>query len=127
MIRTKVLAAFRVAGLLMLFGASAANAQDDCGYGGCVTTTTGGGPTTTTSPTDIPVITVVRGQTIDVSGDDCAPGATVTVTYDDGTVLGTFTADQNGSFVTTITIPSNSTLGEHLVTATCGDVQQFIK
>ena len=30
-------------------------------------------------------------------------------------------------FVTTITIPSTSTLGEHLVTATCGDVQQFIK
>ena len=122
MIRSKVLAAMMCAGLLMLFGASTANAQDACGYGGCTTTSMG---STTTST--IPTITVVRGQTIDISGNNCAPNATVVVTYDDGTTLGTFTADSTGSFVVTITIPANSTLGQHLVTATCGSVQQFVK
>ena len=41
--------------------------------------------------------------------------------------LGTFTADENGSFVTTITIPSSTSIGSHLITATCGDVQQFLR
>ena len=126
MIRTKLLVALLAGALLALFGASSiANAQD-CGYGGCVTTTTGGGPVTTTTP-DIPTVTVVRGQTVDVTGHGCEPGATVSVTYDDGTDLGSFTADDNGDFVTTITIPAGSTTGEHLVTATCGDLQQFLK
>jgi LPXTG-motif cell wall-anchored protein len=128
MIRSKLMVALLVGALLTLFGASAANAQD-CTYGGpgCPTTptTTGGGSSTTTS--EIPTVTVVRGETVDVSGHGCQPGEAVTVTYDDGTVLGTFTADENGDFVTTITIPAGSTLGEHLITATCGDLQQFLK
>lgn len=129
MIRTKLLAALLVGALLSLFAVSAASAQD-CGYGGPGCTTTTQPPTeatTTTTTADIPTITVVRGETVDVSGADCAPGADVTVTWDDGTVLGTFQADDNGDFVATITIPSNASLGEHLITATCGDVQQFVK
>jgi LPXTG-motif cell wall-anchored protein len=126
MIRSKLMAALLVGALLTVFGATTANAQD-CTYGGpgCTTTTTGG--TTSTTGSEIPTVTVVRGETVDVSGHGCLPGETVTVTFDDGTVLGTFTADENGDFVTTITIPSNATLGEHLITATCGDLQQFLK
>ncbi len=127
MIRSKVKAAILASAFVALgltfIGAAPASAQD-CGYGGCPTTTTGGA--TTTTEVEIPTITVVRGETIDVSGEGCAPGAEVVVTWDDGTVLGTFTADENGDFVTTITIPKNATLGVHLVTATCGDVEQFL-
>lgn len=124
MIRSKVKAAllagaFMAAGLTAVAG-SPASAQD-CGYGGCPTT-----PTTPTTTPDIPTVTVVRGETIDVNGEGCAPNAEVVVTWDDGTVLGTFTADANGDFVTQITIPTNATLGVHLVTATCGDVEQFL-
>jgi LPXTG-motif cell wall-anchored protein len=126
MIRSKVKAAVLASAFVALgltfIGASPASAQD-CGYGGCPTTTTASSSTTTP---EIPTVTVVRGETIDVNGEGCAPGAEVVVTWDDGTVLGTFTADENGDFVTTITIPSNATLGVHLVTATCGDVEQFL-
>lgn len=126
MIRSKMKAAVLAGAIVALgltfAGTSPAGAQD-CGYD-CPTTTTTAGPTTTTP--DIPTVTVVRGETIDVRGEGCAPGAEVVVTWDDGTVLGTFTADENGDFVTSITIPSNATLGVHLVTATCGDVEQFL-
>jgi LPXTG-motif cell wall-anchored protein len=111
--------------LLVLVAGSAANAQDDPYAPGSTTTTTGGGSTTTTT-SEIPTITVVRGESVDVSGKACAPGASVTITYDDGTVLGTVTADANGDFTAKITVPSSSTLGMHLVTATCGDVEQFL-
>jgi len=124
MIRNKMKAAMLAGAIVALgltfAGASPAGAQD-CGYD-CPPTSS----TTTTAPVDIPTVTVVRGETIDVQGEGCAPGAEVVVTWDDGTVLGTFTADENGDFVTTITIPANATLGVHLVTATCGDVQQFL-
>ncbi len=122
---SKMVAALLFGTVLALFAGSAASAQ----YPGPTTPTTPttGGTTQTTVPgPEIPVITVVRGETVDVKGDGCEPGSTVTVTYDDGTVLGTFTADENGEFVTTITIPLSSTLGEHLLTATCGDLQQFL-
>ena len=127
MIRNKVMLAVLL-GALFAFGGSAVAGAADCGYGqncGTTTTTKPTGSTTTTTPV-IPTITVVRGETVDVSGEGCAPGAEVTVTFDDGTVLGTFTADANGDFTTTITIPKDATLGVHLVTATCGDVEQFI-
>jgi LPXTG-motif cell wall-anchored protein len=126
MIRNKLLAALLSAALLTLAAAtiaSPAQAQD-CGYGGCTTTTQG--QATTTTGSEIPTVTVVQGETVDVEGSGCEPGAEVVVTFDDGTVLGTFTADENGDFVTTITIPANATVGVHLVTATCGDLQQFL-
>lgn len=103
-----------MAGALVALGGTAAGAQ---GYGG---------PDTTTTEADIPTVTVVRGETIDVAGEGCAPGAEVVVTWDDGTELGTFTADENGDFVTTITVPTTAPLGVALVTATCGDVEQFL-
>ena len=88
----KMLVVAALVGAFFAFAGSAANAQD-CGYGGCPTTTTtkpgGGGSTTTTKPSDIPTVTAVRGETITVTGRACAPNATVTVTWDDGTVLGT--------------------------------------
>jgi LPXTG-motif cell wall-anchored protein len=122
MIRSKVLMAVLLGAFLALGGSRVASAQD-CGYGGCPPVTT----TTTTTPSDnIPTVTAVRGETIDVSGKSCAPGAEVVVTWDDGTSLGTFTADSNGNFTASIKIPANATLGVHLVTATCGDVEQFI-
>ena len=123
MIRTKVMLVVLI-GALFAFGGSAVASAQDCGYGGsgCPPTTKG---STTTTPT-IPTITVVRGESVDISGKGCAPGAEVVVTFDDGTVLGTFTADDNGNFTTSITIPADATLGVHLVTATCGDVEQFI-
>jgi LPXTG-motif cell wall-anchored protein len=128
MIRSKVKAAVLAGAFVALgltaIGGTAASAQGCTGYGCTSSTTTT--QTSTTLPDDIPTITVVRGETVDVSGQGCAPGAEVVVTWDDGTVLGTFTADANGDFTTTITIPSNATLGVHLVTATCGDVEQFI-
>lgn len=127
MIRSKVKAAFLASAFVALgltaIASSPASAQD-CGYGGCPTTSTTAGGSTTLP--EIPTVTVVRGETIDVTGEGCAPGAEVVVTWDDGTVLGTFTADENGDFITTITIPTNATLGVHLVTATCGDVEQFL-
>lgn len=124
MFRTKLMLVALLGAIFAFSGSAIAGAQD-CGYSGC-TTTTGDVTTTTEGPADIPTITVVRGETVDVSGEGCAPGAEVTVTYDDGTVLGTFTADENGDFVTTITVPASSTLGVHLITATCGDVEQFL-
>ena len=116
-----------VIGAFLVSAVGIADAQD-CGYGGCPTTSTStpGGSTTTTTESEIPTITVVRGETVTIDGEACAPGATVTVTWDDGTVLGTFIADENGKFSTTITIPKNASLGVHLVTATCGDVEQFL-
>ena len=103
-----------IAGILMvLFAGSAANAQ----YG------------TTTSPTTsaIPEVTVVAGATVDVTGDHCPPGSTVTITWDDGSVVGTTVAAADGTFTTTITTPADAEPGVHIVTATCGNVQQFLK
>lgn len=118
MIRSKLLVAL-LFGALIAFaaGVSPASAQD---YGG-------GTETTAPAPGGTgETITVVRGDTTDVNGTGCAPGSSVGVTYDDGSDLGTFTADDNGDFVTTITIPASSSVGAHTATATCGDVQQFI-
>ncbi len=112
--RTKLILGLAVAALVLAISGTA-NAQYP--------------PATDPPPTpgDIPIVDVVRGETVDVRGDECSAGATVTVTYDDGTTLGTFTADADGMFVSTITIPSGSSLGEHLVTATCGEVEQFLR
>lgn len=78
-------------------------------------------PSTTTTASDqvIPEVTVVRGQTVDVSGARCAAGAAVTVTWDDGSVLARLDADAAGSFVATFTIPARASYGRHLVTSRC--------
>lgn len=108
--RNKIAAGLFTAFLFVAGGATAASAQYP-----------GGGPaTTTTQPgSELPVVTVVRGQTITVTGKECGAGDLVTITYDDGTKLGTVTAGADGTFTTQVTIPTNSTLGEHVLTATC--------
>lgn len=123
MIRSKLVLAVLFGAILALFAGSAAGAQDDPYAPGPTTTA---GPTTSVPEEDIPTITVTRGETVDIPGEGCPPNSEVVVTWDDGTDLGTFTADDNGDFVTTITIPADATLGVHLVTATCGDIEQFI-
>jgi len=113
--RSKFGLAFLLGAMLALFAGSAAFGQSDP-YG-----------TTSTTAGSIPSVTVVRGQSVDVKGSGCAAGAAVKVTFDDGTVLGNFTADANGDFVASVTIPATATVGEHLITATCGSVQQFLR
>lgn len=111
--RTKLVLGMAVAAMFLLFSGTAAHAQYDT-------------TTSTTTPGDIPTVTVVRGESVDVSGTDCAPGSDVTITMDDGTVLGTAVADAAGSFVESITIPASTSLGDHLITATCGEHQQYL-
>lgn len=113
--RTKLVLGTTVAAMFLLFSGTAAHAQ----YDPPASTTVPGG--------DIPQVTVVRGESVDVAGTDCAPGSEVTITLDDGTVLGTATADDAGGFVQSITIPPSTSLGEHLITATCGEHQQFLR
>ena len=120
MIRSKMVMAILLGVVLALFGATAAGAGDPY-----APTTT---ESTTTAPPsdDVPSVTVVRGESLDVSGDSCLPGDTVTVTWDDGTVLGTFTADADGNWSGVIEIPENATLGTHTTAATCGDVVKYL-
>jgi LPXTG-motif cell wall-anchored protein len=114
MIRKMLMLLTAVAALLA-FSTGAAGAQDN-GYG----------PGPGDPGDEIDTVTAVRGETISVAGGGCLPGEEVVVTWDDGTVLGTFTADDNGDFVTTVTVPMDATLGVHLLTATCGDLEQFL-
>ena len=100
--------------LMVLFAGGAATAQ----YG---TTTS---PSST--PITLPTVTVVAGQQIDVYGNNCPAGSTVTITWDDGTVLGTTIALPDGSWRTTITIPVSATPGNHTITATCGNIKEFL-
>jgi LPXTG-motif cell wall-anchored protein len=110
----KLFLVLAAAAAILAMSSGAASAQD--GYDG-------GG---STPGDDIDTVTVVRGETFDVAGDGCLPGEEVVVTWDDGTVMGTFAADDDGSFLATITVPMDASLGMHLVTATCGDVEQFL-
>jgi LPXTG-motif cell wall-anchored protein len=113
MLRKSLMLITAIAAMLALSG-GAASAQDG-GYG-----------STTTPGDEIETVTVVRGEQLDVVGSDCAPGSSVVVTWDDGTELTTTTADDNGDFVTTVTIPMSTSLGMHMLTATCGDLEQFL-
>ncbi|QXC60397.1 LPXTG cell wall anchor domain-containing protein [Aquihabitans sp. G128] len=72
-----------------------------------------GGPST---------VTVVQGETISVTGDGCNPGATVTFTITNGSYevgAGTTTAGDDGSYTSTITVPSDAPVGTATATATC--------
>jgi hypothetical protein len=68
-------------------------------------------------------LTLTRpGQTTSVSGSGCAATAPVTLSLDGGTTpIGTATADDQGNFTATATIPSDSSAGQHNVLATCTD------
>jgi endo-alpha-N-acetylgalactosaminidase len=68
-------------------------------------------------------LTLTRpGQTTTVSGSGCAATAPVTLSLDNGaTPIGGATADDQGNFTATATIPSTSPAGQHSVLATCTD------
>ena len=90
------------------------------------TTTVEGGSASTTVPTttapengSIPEATVSVGETVNLSGSGCDAGATVTVTLDDGSTLGTTTADETGAFTLSGIVPANLAPGDYLATASC--------
>lgn len=114
MLRKSLMIITAIAAMLALSGGPA-SAQDG-GYNG----------STTVPGEEIDTVTVVRGEQLDVVGSDCAPGSEVVVTWADGTVMTTTTADENGDFATTVTVPADSTLGMNMLTATCGDLEQFL-
>ena len=117
----KIVVSSAAAAVLLFAGGTAVDAQ----YIG------GGGATTTTTVVpgnEIPIVTVVRGERVDVTGSDCGAGDTVTITYDDGSTLATTTAGSDGTFTSSVVIPASSSLGEHLVTARCaGGPDQFLR
>jgi 5'-nucleotidase len=62
------------------------------------------------------------GQTTSVSGSGCEANTGVTLSLDGaGTPIGTTTADDQGNFTATATIPAGSSAGQHNVLATCTD------
>jgi LPXTG-motif cell wall-anchored protein len=62
--------------------------------------------------------TPTPGQTISVEGRTFATGSTVTLTlFSDPVVLGSATADAAGVIATQVTIPTNTPLGSHTLTA----------
>jgi LPXTG-motif cell wall-anchored protein len=64
--------------------------------------------------------TPTPGQVVDIEGRTCAPGVTVTVTLaTTSVVLGTPTADAAGVFSLRATIPADTPLGPHTITAVC--------
>lgn len=72
--------------------------------------------------------TASPGGQVSVSGKGCSPGATVTITLTlqeaqraegDSVVVATLTADENGAFSGTFTVPADAVLGVYLVEAFC--------
>jgi hypothetical protein len=84
-----------------------------------------GGNATTGGPftTFVLGLTLTRpGQTTSVSGSGCEANTAVTLSLDGaGTPIGTTTADDQGNFTATATIPASSSAGQHSVLATCTD------
>lgn len=75
--------------------------------------------------------TVTLGGDVTVSGEGCTPGDEVSITMTqlteastnraigDSVVVGTGTADENGEFTITFTVPENFALGSYEVEAFC--------
>lgn len=67
---------------------------------------------------------VTPGQTIEITAERCEPGTDATFTLSPGQVLlGTATADGSGVATLSATIPEDTSLGRHTITATCGDLE----
>ncbi|WP_426573436.1 hypothetical protein [Aquihabitans sp. McL0605] len=75
---------------------------------------------------------VEPGGAVSVSGQGCAPGATVTITMTEGDTTATralgdvifqttVVADANGEFTVEFNIPDGTPVGTYTVTSTCGD------
>lgn len=123
----KILVSGAAAAALLLASGVAADAQY-IGGNPTTTSTTQPGTPTTQPGSEIPIVTVVRGQRVDVTGNDCGAGDTVTITMDDGSTLASTTAASDGTFATSVVIPSSTSLGEHLLTASCaGTADQFLR
>lgn len=82
-----------------------------------------------TSPTGAPIpeLTVSPGDVVSVSGTGCDPDAEVVVTLDEDEYLTTLQADASGSFVGEIVVPASTSLGTHLLTATCSGPEKSSK
>lgn len=69
--------------------------------------------------------TLRPGDSTTVSGDHCPPNSTVTFTMVDKdgnrTVLGTTTADSQGRYSSTVTVPSGTKPGRYTLETSCGD------
>lgn len=63
--------------------------------------------------------TVVAGASVTATAQVCAPGETVTFSFD-GTVVGTAEANASGVATLTFAIPAGTAPGSYTLTATCG-------
>jgi len=80
-------------------------------------TTTPTGQSLTVSPS-----TVAQGGALEVNSGGWMPDTPVTITLDDGTVLGTLQANRFGVAQGSFTLPSGTTVGAHQVIATGNSV-----
>jgi LPXTG-motif cell wall-anchored protein len=80
----------------------------------------GGGTFTIDDPT------LAAGDAVGVTGTGCAAAAEVTLAVD-GEPIGTTTADGDGAFAYTGTLPAGTAPGPHTLTATCGDLVQSVQ
>lgn len=72
-----------------------------------------GGPST---------VTVVQGETLNVTGDGCLANSTVTFSITAGAFeakVGSTTTGTDGSYATTVTVPTDTPVGTATATATC--------
>jgi hypothetical protein len=74
-----------------------------------VTTRHGAGGVTVSDPTP------PEGGSITISGQGCTPGATITITLDNGDTLATTKADSSGAYSVVVKLPSGVT-GHHTIT-----------
>ena len=58
------------------------------------------------------------GEDITITGTGCPAGGTVTITFDNQ-AAGSTTANANGGFSASVTVPANASPGSHTITATC--------
>jgi hypothetical protein len=108
--------AFRI----LVYGASGA---------GCLVLRTPPGTTSVLGETFVRGFTLAKttlapGESTGAGGQGCAPSAAVVFTLDSGKgAIGT-TADGQGNFRGSITIPKGTTFGPHTVSAACGSLVQ---
>lgn len=70
-------------------------------------------------------VTVVQGEQVNVTGSGCQPGETVTFEITSGAYsadVGSTTADDDGSYTATVTVPLATPVGAATLSGTCGDV-----
>lgn len=63
-------------------------------------------------------VTVLPGQQLRIAGVACMPGSQVDIDID-GVIVGSTTAEDDGSWEIVITVPADLSVGSHTLTATC--------